>query len=327
MKNGDRRHLFGRAVRVAACVMVSLLLFATATSAAPRMIPQEAAARIIVDNDFAGDPDGLAALAHQLLTPKTRTVLVTSSALNPAFSEDGSAPTSARRGRDLADEVIGRLGIRNGVHVVAGPEVHGASTSATEAARAIVEEAMRDDPLPLFFTCGGPLTNLAAALKLEPAIAHRLTLVWIGGAAYPEGGWEYNLATDVESARYVIEQTSVTIWQVPMETYRQMQYSIAEMTADLRPISPFSRWLYEQFTSPPDFVDLGGAWPLGDHPLVLLTALGTESSRYRELPARRILDDFRYGSQIPGRSIRVFEQLDARLTFADFLALLRLQSQ
>ena len=34
----------------------------------------------------------------------------------------------------------------------------------------------RDHPLPLFFTCGGPLTNLAAALRIEPAIAQRMTV-------------------------------------------------------------------------------------------------------------------------------------------------------
>ena len=34
-------------------------------------IVQRPLARVIVDNDFAGDPDGLVALAHQLLAPAT----------------------------------------------------------------------------------------------------------------------------------------------------------------------------------------------------------------------------------------------------------------
>ena len=153
-----------------------------------------------------------------------------------------------------------------------------------------------------------------------------MTVVWIGGGGYPDGGWEYNLAADLAAARHVIEETAVPIWQVPQDAYRQMQWSIAEMTADLRPISPLSRWLYDQFTSPPDFVDLGGAWPMGDSPLVLLTSLTTESSRSRELPARRILPDCTWGEPLPARPIRVFETLDVRLTLADFLALLRLHA-
>lgn len=58
--------------------------------------------------------------------------------------------------------------------------------------------------MPLFFTCGGPLTNLAAALRIEPAIAQRMTVVWIDGGPYPGGGWEYNLAADLPAARAVI---------------------------------------------------------------------------------------------------------------------------
>jgi hypothetical protein len=308
-------------------VLALLLQAGQYTTAAERLIPQKPSMRVIVDNDFAGDPDGLAALAHQLLTPKTRTVLITSSALNPMFSRNTAAPDSSRRGAELAGELVERLSIGENIPIVAGAEVHGIGDADSEAARAIVIEAQREDSLPLVFTCGGPLTNLAAALKREPRIAKRMTVIWIGGGPYPDGAWEYNLATDLESARYVIEHLDLVIWQVPLNAYRQMQYSIAEMTADLRPISPFSQWLYEQFTSPPDFVELGGAWPLGDHPLVLLTALGTESSRAVDLPARRIEEDFRYGPEISGRTIRVFEQLDARLTFGDFLALLRMQAQ
>lgn len=324
LKFGQRAGREGRCFRALSLSIPLFLLPVIAISEEP-LIPQKASVRVIVDNDFAGDPDGLAALAHQLLTPKTRTVLITTTALNPNFGENNGS--SAQRGMRLVHDMIERLGAGDGIPVVSGPESHGMDAQASEAARAIVQEAMRDDSLPLFFTCGGPLTNLAAALKLQPDIARRMTVIWIGGGPYPQGGWEYNLATDVESARYVFSRSSVALWQVPQNAYRQMQISIAEMTMDLRPISPFTRWLYEQFTSPPDFVELGGTWPLGDHPLVLLTALSSESSRFSDMPATSILDDLRYGPMIPDRTIRVFEQLDARLAFADFLALLRLQAQ
>jgi hypothetical protein len=296
-------------------------------SARYRPIPQRPAARVIIDNDFAGDPDGLTALAHQLLTPRTRTVLITSTSLHPEFGRPEVSGRSAEAGRAAAVEVIGRLGVVE-VPVVAGPERFGASPdSESAAAEAIVAEALRDDPLPLFFTCGGTLTNLARALRLEPAIAERLTVVWIGGGAYPEGGWEYNLATDIESARVVVEESSVRLWQVPQNAYRQVPYSIAELTADLRPISLFTEWLYEQFTTPPEWVDLAGAWTQGDSPLVLLTALSIESSSYRDRPRQRILDDCRYGDEIAEETVRVFETLDARLILGDFLALLRLHAR
>jgi hypothetical protein len=294
-----------------------------AHGAAMRTIPQKPGARVIVDNDFAGDPDGLIALAHQLLAPKTRVVLVTSTTVDPKLAPKALADHAAAAGRDLALELIRQRGLEGRAPVVAGPE-NSARVKMGEAARAIVTEAMRDDPMPLFFTCGGPLTNMAAALALEPAIAKRMTVVWIGGGAYPAGGWEYNLAMDADAARLVIESSQVPLWQVPQPAYRQMQVSVAELTADLPPISPFARWLYERFTSPPDWVELGGAWPLGDSPLVLLTAIAKESSLARDRPARRIDADLHYGDEIPGRTLRVYETLDVRLTYADLLARLRL---
>lgn len=314
---GRRAFCMGMSAALGALTLVPAL------AAEGRKIPQRPSARVIVDNDFGGDPDGLAALAHQLLSPKTRVTLITVSALDPKFPSEVKRH-SVRAGCDLARELLRRIGPDSPPPVAAG--VENFSLAPSEAARAIVAEAMRDDPLPLIVTCGGPLTNIAAALQLEPAIAKRMTLIWIGGGAFPAGGWEYNLMTDIEAARLVIERSRVPLWMVPQPTYRQMQYSVAELDADLRPISPLTQWLYDRFTTPPDWIDVGGAWPLGDSPLVLLSAISAESSRYREVSARRILNDGRYGEEVAGRTVRVYEQLDVRLVFGDFLALLKLQA-
>ncbi|MGC6330741.1 nucleoside hydrolase [Rhizorhabdus sp. FW153] len=291
-------------------------------------IPQRPSARVIVDNDFAGDPDGLLALAHQLLSPTTETVLITSSFLDPKLTPSGVAKgKTAERGSELAREMMLRLGHSTPVPVATGLERPGlAGDTPSPAASAIIAEARRSHGLPLFLCCGGPLTNVAEALHHAPDIADRMTLIWIGGGAYPDGGWEYNLATDIAAARAVIEASAIPLWQVPQPAYRQMQMSIAEMAADLRPISPFTEWLYDQFTRPPSFVTLGGAWPMGDSPPVLLTAIASESSEYRDQPARRILDDMHFGEALPARSIRVYTRLDVRLAHADLLAKLKLHT-
>ncbi|TCM36096.1 nucleoside hydrolase [Novosphingobium sp. ST904] len=315
---------------VASCGVIvgSALLPGLGRAETYRRIPQKASARVIVDNDFAGDPDGLVALAHQLLSPRTKTVLVTASALDPKLLGDVPAGTTAAAGRAVATELIRRAGIANAPPVVAGSELLGAvQPEASAAARAIVAEAMRDDPLPLYFTCGGPLTNLAAALRLEPKIAGRMTVIWIGGGAYPAGGWEYNLSADIAAAQIVIEQSKVPLWQIPQDAYRQMQFSVAELAEQLRPISPLGEWLYDRFTTPPSFVDVGGSWPLGDSPTVLLSAISQESSTHVDLPGRRIKADCTYGEEIAGRTLRVFRTLDARLTFGDFFALMRLHAR
>ena len=52
--------------------------------------------RVILDNDWAGDPDGLVALTHHLLSPANRIEAVTSSFLNPAFDSPDGAGQGAR---------------------------------------------------------------------------------------------------------------------------------------------------------------------------------------------------------------------------------------
>ena len=110
---------------------------ASAAAEFSRVIPQRASVRVIVDNDFAGDPDGLVALAHQMLTPKAQVRLVTASALDPKMSaEHPHRGRTAAAGRDVAQELIKRAGIMKPPSVIAGPETLNAGQS--EAASAIV---------------------------------------------------------------------------------------------------------------------------------------------------------------------------------------------
>src|SRR5690349_13793664 len=91
--------------------------------------------RVIVDNDWAGDPDGLVALAHHLLSPTNRVVAVTSSFLNPVFGEVGS---TAARGAVMAQELVDLVGGGQRPLVHAGAE--GALGGASAASVAIVAE-------------------------------------------------------------------------------------------------------------------------------------------------------------------------------------------
>ncbi len=286
----------------------------TPLRAAP-LIAQRPSARAIVDNDFAGDPDGLFALAHQWLSPSMTTVLVTTTALDARLAAMAGEPAgrTAAKGRDLALELA--RGASIACPVIGGAETFGAGDAQVSiAARAIVAEAMRDDRLPLFLTCGGPLTNLAAALRLAPQIATRMTVIWIGGSLTSGGEPEYNFATDADAARQVLAHPSLPLWVVPRETYRQLAVSVAELGADLRPISRLSRWLYDRYLKLPPFVQLGPTVTLGDSALIHAGVLN------REAPARRIrLEE-------AGRELPVVDRIDTRALFADLLAKLRLNA-
>ena len=153
------------ALGLAAAALSSGLAPRIALGRTYRTIPQRASARVIVDNDFAGDPDGLVALLHQLLSPKTRTVLVTSTALEPRFAEGQLKTRAAALGREAALDLIRRARIKSAPPVVAGAEYPvPADPRDNMAARAIVAEALRDDPL-LRALCGEAPADRVACLR------------------------------------------------------------------------------------------------------------------------------------------------------------------
>lgn len=256
---------------------MAALPMALAFARPSELLAQQPASRVIIDNDFAGDPDGLVALAHQLLSPKTRTVLVTSSALDPKLA--GAAGLDVTRtvlaGAGLARELLDRMAPAVRPRIVAGAERFGVDQGANAAAQAIVVEALRDDPLPLVLTCAGPLTNVAAAIRLEPRIADRMKLMWIGGLAAPDGGTEYNLSTDQAAARTVLEQWALPVWRVPALRRRSPGPHV--------PCRPRSRSAPEIRRPVRPAAAACAAWPLADR----LSRGPKDRFRYRFLPDSR----------------------------------------
>ena len=244
--------------------------------------------RVVVDNDFAGDPDGILALAHHLLSPSNRVVAITSSFLNPRFVTPPATPGATAAGRRAAGRGPARRARPRPIRrrSLTGAEEPFAGGSRSAAAEAIVAAAREESDLPLYVVCGGPLTNVAAALELDPGIAGRLTLIWIGGSLDPDA-FEYNRDTDPAAAEAVLATPGLAIHQFPLETYRRCAYGVAELEADLPATGRLGAWLYDCFSSPPEWVQLGGVWPIGDSPPLLITALTTDSSTRSAAVRRR----------------------------------------
>ncbi len=299
--------------------------------------------RVIADNDYAGDPDGLVQLAHHLLSPSVDLRLVIGSRLadyDPASSEL-SADASLAAARTIA-----RLTGRTDVTVLAGanqPLDSPTAPTTSSAVDALVAEAMRDDTdLPLFVACGGGLTAIAAAWRREPRIAERLTLVWIGGNEHPDladappGALpiEYNASIDPAATRVVFNESNLGIWQVPRDAYRQVLVSRSELLTRLLPAGPLGAHLHdalEQFAASLEIWGITGETVvLGDSPLVLLTALLSPidptpaSSRWVDRPRPKITDDGAYRYDPGAPPMRIFTAIDSRLVLEDLFAKLDL---
>lgn len=297
--------------------------------------------RVIADNDFAGDPDDLWQLAHHLLSPSVEIRAVVSSRLN-TFAGGQSAATTATDGCAKVRELFSVMGLDADQLVVCGsddPLTRTTEPVDSPAARAIVAEAMRDDDTPLFVTCGGGLTEIASAYLLEPRIAERLTLVWIGGPEYPGHAEppvgalepEYNLGIDPVAAQVVFNDSPLRVWQVPRNVYRQCLVSDVEMHSQVAGLGAFGALLWgelQAFRRQLAFlgVEQAETYIMGDSPLVLLTALqsgfdaDTSSSESAVVPAPTFDDQARMGLRPDGRPIRVYTRVDTRLMFDDMFA-------
>lgn len=295
-------------------------------------------ARVIIDNDFGGDPDGLFQLAHHLLSPSVEVRGIIGSHHHPQGFY--GYPGTAEHAVNLANQLLEVMQLKGSIPVLQGSSQPLADTRTpvpTEAVRFIIREAMREDvKTPLYLVCGAGLTDAASAWLTQPEIAGKLRLIWIGGPEYPgtppppgAPRVEYNLSIDIHAAQVVFHDSNLPLWQVPRPTYRQALVSHAELAQRMRPTEhPLARFLIGRLEDLMKRANgsLGEAYVLGDSPLVLLTALQSSwevdpsSSKFIQMAAPRIDDHGECANHPQGRSIRVCTQIDTRLMFEDFYA-------
>ena len=302
--------------------------------------------RVIIDNDFAGDPDGLVQLAHHLLSASCDIRAVISSHLKPEDSFWNPFENSALEGVRLAGEVIALSGKTGRVPALLGsalPMVSVDHPVDNEAVDFIIAEAMRTDvDSPLFVACGGSLTQIASAYLREPAIADRVIVVWIGGGEYPgvhvaPGAplMEYNTDEDIAAAQVVFNHSNLRLWQIPRDVYRQTTVTLAELEVGLGRGGALGAYLADKLgetfaRASQRLGSAGEAYVMGDSPLVLFTALqttfeaDTASSFHREVACPTLRADGGYDANPAGRPIRVYTQVDNRTMFEDFFAKLEL---
>jgi purine nucleosidase len=303
--------------------------------------------RVIIDNDFSGDPDGLLQLAHHLLSPTVDVRAVIGTHLRPGDSWNG--PDAVGDAVRITKEIVEMVGQTGQYPVLAGSYGYLSDPTTvveSEGIDFIIKEAMRDDTdLPLYMVCGASLTEIAAAWKKEPRIADRLTLVWIGGHEH-EGlaevapgapDLEYNLHQDVKAGQIVFNESNLRLWQVPRDSYRSCLYSRAELLTELLQAGELGKYLAEALGKVAVMLDSygmssGEAYALGDSPLVLLTALqsafepDTASSSWTNVPCPTLLENGLYEANPAGRNIRVYGLLDNRLMFGDMIAKFKLHA-
>ncbi len=206
---------------------------------------------IVLDTDTYNEVDDQFALAYCLLSPERLRVHAVYAA--PFLNQRSVSPED---GMEKSYEEVLRLlqfmNIPTKEFVYKGsrafmtePEV----PVESPAARDLVHRAMAQPAdKPLYVAALGAITNVASALLMEPAIAEKIVLVWLGGnpLTYP-GTAEFNLKLDVHAVRVVLD-SMVPLVVIPcMGVASNLLASAADMDAYLRGANPLCDALADLF--------------------------------------------------------------------------------
>lgn len=298
-------------------------------------VPPKRKIRLIVHTDCKNEADDQFALAHHLMTPRFEVKAVIAGHFDYMSKWRYGAPgLTAKASYEEIVKVMELMDMADVCPVLMGADTPMDSEEVpipSPGADFIIREAMKEDETPLFVAFQGAITDLACAYLIEPAIAGRLTAIWIGGGIWPEGGDEFNLMQDISAAN-VVMKSGIDLWMVPKDVYKQLGVSLSELQARCAPHGRIGRYLFEQMV---DFLDKygnndfdwphGESWGLGDQATISVLLQEPQRPDYEMKPAPRINpSDMKYIHNTGYRDIRVYHTLDVRLTMEDFYAKLKL---
>ena len=283
-------------------------------------VPEYKKVRVIIDTDAACEADDPYAIVQALLSPKA----VVKGIIAEHFGVKDSMEESYREIETILDCMGSDV-----------PKYHGqtgtlaADTTISEGVRFLIDEAMREDEKPLYVLCQGAITNVAAAIRQEPQILKRMTIIWIGthGEALHKAPFrEFNAGNDIEAANFVL-QAGGDLWLVPSTVYSTILIGIAELKRRVRPCGKIGEHLYENLmaynASEGAGWTKGESWSLGDSPAIAL-ALNPECGHFHYAPAPYIAEDTTSEVRENMPQVRIYTDVDSRYILEDMIAKLEL---
>ncbi len=309
----------------------------------PFSFPTDKSIRVIIDTDCYNECDDQFCVTHALMTPKFDIKGIIAAQFGTVHPRSGTEQESY----DEIVNLVHLMGLDGTVDILHGIDraLSGRDDPAfSEGSQRIIDEAMSDDPRPLFVATLGAVTNVAAALLKAPVIKDRMTVISILGAPYPAGGFEFNLMNDPVAAD-ILMTSGAKLWQVPSSVYTTMKVSYYEMLNKVYPCGEIGKYLVthalefaakiqgmiaqmKDLLPPSDDmpeITIGGElWSLGDSPTVGIMMNPTVGRFHDEKAPSRVLPNGKY--EFDGSdhgTIRVYDDIDSRFIVTDMFEKLK----
>ena len=237
------------------------------------MTPARSAARdVVLLTDIGMDIDDQWALAHLVLSPRVRLLaIVTSHAANlPA----PAAEVTAAAARD----VLRHLSPGYHIPVIAGsslPVGSDGSALGADLLIALSRRHSRSDRLAVLLI--GPATDLALALRGDPALADRIEVAAMGFKRWPRGGNSWNVRQDVRAWQEVVASRAPLTIGCDALCVRDLSLTVAAAAARIGSRGPRGAYLANLLAEnlkrngPREATRLSGrpdAWPIWDEVVV-----------------------------------------------------------
>lgn len=189
--------------------------------------------RIWIDADTANEIDDLYAITRMLAAPELEIVALSSAQWSKSPAAEGNTLEASQRLNEALLGLTGRMSIPHPRGSAVGVYWWGADRAAYSAAAHHLIRAARGTPAgeKLAVIALGALTNVASALMIDPSIAPKIRLYWLGAFIDIERGvWdksEFNCLNDIPALNEVLNRKDLELRVMPASVARALTFEYA----------------------------------------------------------------------------------------------------
>ncbi|MDG0809594.1 nucleoside hydrolase [Cohnella rhizosphaerae] len=205
---------------------------------------------IVLDTDTYNEIDDQFAMIYALCSPESLELEAVHAAPFHNNMSEGPADGMEKSYREIL-KIRSLAGMetlpvyRGSAAYMPGPD----APVESEAARDLIRRALaRGEDDPLYVVAIGAITNVASALLLEPALADRIVLVWLGGHAFHwQDTREFNLEQDLHATRVVLDSGVPLVLLPCMGVVSHLTTTLSELRDHVKDKGPLGQYLYETY--------------------------------------------------------------------------------